>query len=385
VLLRAAVDARRHHPDGRLSAVVIRVRRLAALLLSLALVALVALLVLPGTAPSEAPAPAPAATPAPVAAPAPAAPAGAPTPSSPVAVAPLPVPPAAMLPGGVRIGIGDQKADMFSDPRFAALGVKYARLAIGWDAMTSVWQVQQLDVWLAGAKALGVEPLISFGHSRTQHRRVPTPDRMRLELRKLRTRYPWVRTFATWNEANHCGEPVCHRPKLVANIYRALRRECPSCKILAPEILDMPNAVDYVRAFRRELGFTPKTWGVHNYVEANRFRMTRLRGLLRAMPGADVWLTETGGLVRRDNGSTTDIPEGARHAGEVTRYLFDRIVPLNPRIKAIYLYHWNAGPTTVTWDSGLITPGGNERVSLFVLRRVLRFGLRPNASFRSPG
>ena len=27
---------------------------------------------------------------------------------------------------------------------------------------------------------------------------------------------------------------------------------------------------------------------------------------------------------------------------------------------------------------------GNERVALFVLRRVLRFGLRPDASFRSP-
>ena len=283
----------------------------------------------------------------------------------------------------MHVGIADQKFDMFSDARFAALGIRHARIAIGWDAMGSAWQVEQLDAWLGGAKALGIQPLISFGHSRTARRTVPTPDKMRLQLRALRTRYPWVKTFATWNEANHCGEPLCNRAKLAAGYYRALRRECPSCNILAPEILDTPNAVRWVKEFRRALGYTPKTWGVHNYIEANRFKMTRLRALLRAMPGADVWLTETGGLVRRDNGSTTDIPEGPRHAAKVTRYLFDHVLPRNPRVKAVYLYHWNAGPADTTWDSGLITPGGRERASLAVLRRVLRSGLRPRANVRS--
>ena len=106
----------------------------------------------------------------------------------------------------------------------------------------------------------------------------------------------------------------------------------------------MPNAVAWVRDFRRHLGYNPRRWGLHNYLEANRFKTTRLRALMRAMPRSDVWLTETGGLVRRNNGSTTDIPEGARHAGEVTRFLFDRVLPSNPQIKAVYLYHWNAGP-----------------------------------------
>jgi hypothetical protein len=146
----------------------------------------------------------------------------------------------------------------------------------------------------------------------------------------------------------------------------------------------MPNAVAWVRDFRRELGYTPKIWGVHNYVEANRFRMTRLRNLIRALPGADFWLTETGGLVRRDNASTTSIPQGVRHAADVTRYLFDRVLPLNPRIKAIFIYHWNAGPADVSWDSALIAPAGGARRALSVLRRVLRAGPRPHTSFRSP-
>lgn len=285
--------------------------------------------------------------------------------------------------GGVEVGIADQKADMFGDPRFATLGITRARLAIGWDALTSPWQVAELDAWLAGAKEAGVEPLISFMHSRTDRRKVPSPERLKYEFRRLRQIYPWVTTFATWNEANHCGEPLCHRPKLAAAYYRALRRECPSCTILAPELLDMPNMRGWVRDFHRALRFQPKIWGLHNYVEANRFKMRRLRELQRAAPRSQIWLTETGGLVRRDNGSTTEIPEGPRHAGEVTRFIFDRILPRNPRVARVYLYHWNSESPESSWDSALITPGGRERSAMFVLARVLRFGLRPGSDYRS--
>jgi len=284
---------------------------------------------------------------------------------------------------GVEVGIADQKDDMFFDPRFATLGITRARLAIGWDALSSRWQVEQLDAWLQGARSAGVEPLISFMHSRTNRRKVPSPERLKYEFRRFRQRYPWVTTFATWNEANHCGEPLCHRPTLAAAYYRALRKECPSCTILAPELLDMPNMRSWVRDFNRKLGYSPKIWGLHNYVEANRFKTRRLRQLLRIAPRSQVWLTETGGLVRRDNGSKTVIPEGPRHAGEVTRFIFDRILPRNPRITRVYLYHWNSESRKASWDSALITPGGRERSAMFVLARVLRFGVRPSASFRT--
>jgi hypothetical protein len=286
---------------------------------------------------------------------------------------------------GIEVGIADQKPDMFTDSRFTALGIRYARFSMAWDALTSPWQTDELDTWLQAARDAGVQPLVSFAHSRTNRRAKPTPERLKYEFRRFRQRYPWVTTFATWNEANLCGEPTCNRPSLAAGYYRALRKECPSCTILAPELLDMPNMVQWARDFRRAVGYVPKLWGVHNYVEANRFKQVRLRRFLRAMPGAKIWLTETGGLVRRDNASTTDIPEGPRHAGEVTRYIFDRILPTNPEIERVYIYHWNAGPASVTWDSGLINPSGGERSALFVLARVLRFGLRPQAPFRSQG
>ncbi len=290
---------------------------------------------------------------------------------------------AAALQRSVRIGIGDQKDDMFSDARFRRLGIRYARLAVPWDALHVLWQVQQLDAWMAAAHAAGVSPLLTFEHSRVHRRSLPKPIQLGRELRRLRTRYPWARTFATWNEANHCGEPTCHRTKLVAEYYRALRRACRSCTILAPEVLDMPNMANWVRTFCRRLGFKPRLWGVHNYVEANRFRMKRLRALLHVLPRAEIWLTETGGIVRRDNGSPTKLPQGVSHAAEVTRFIFDRVLPANPQIKAVYLYHWNAGPAGSSWDSALVTHGGHERTALAVLRRVLQVGLRPHASFRS--
>ena len=284
---------------------------------------------------------------------------------------------------GIEVGIADQKPDMFADPRFQALEIRHARLAVGWDVLLNDRSAAELDAWLQDARALGVEPLISFMHSRANRRSVPTPQRLRYEFRRLRRLYPWVTTFATWNEANHCGEPLCHRPKTAAAYYKVLRRECPTCTILAPEMLDMPGMGPWVRAFARHLGWMPRLWGLHNYVEANRFRTVRLRELLRATRRAEIWLTETGGLVRRDNNSRTRIPEGPSHAGRVTRFIFDSIVPRNREITRVYIYHWNSSSKTDTWDSALITPGGRERSALFVLSRVLRFGPRPLGSVRS--
>ena len=43
---------------------------------------------------------------------------------------------------------------------------------------------------------------------------------------KFRERYPWVRDYLTWNEANHCSQPTCRNPKRAAQYYLALRKHC---------------------------------------------------------------------------------------------------------------------------------------------------------------
>jgi len=282
---------------------------------------------------------------------------------------------AAVLPASahaVVVGLADQNATMFEDRRFGALDVRHARLAVAWDAMDYDWQRAEIDRWLVGARRQGVVPLVTFMHSRTHRRSLPTPERFKHEFRRFRRRWPWVREFATWNEANHCGEPTCHRPALVAAYYRKLRQACPRCRILAAELLDMPNISRYALAFRRAARTEPRLWGLHNYVEANRFRTGRTRRFLRATRG-DVWITETGGLVaRRNRSTTTDIPESPAHAARVTRFLFDGVLPISRRITRLYVYEWSVPTRRETWDSALIGPEGRRRPAYGVLVEELR-------------
>src|SRR3954462_3445979 len=77
----------------------------------------------------------------------------------------------------LTVAIADNKPDMFADPRFAASGIRNARLSVGWDALSSPWQGAELDAWLGAARAANVEPLVSFGNSRTDRRSLPTPER----------------------------------------------------------------------------------------------------------------------------------------------------------------------------------------------------------------
>jgi hypothetical protein len=284
----------------------------------------------------------------------------------------------------LTVGIADNKPDMFLDPRFAAAGISQARLSVGWDALSSPWQTEQLDQWLNAARAAHVDPLVSFGHSRTDRRKLPSPERFLFEFRRFRARYPWVTTFATWNEANHCGEPTCHRPQLVAAYYKALRRECRQCRILAAEVLDMPNMVSWVRSFRRAAHQEPRYWGLHNYIDANRARTTGTRRMLHAVKG-QVWFTETGGIVRRTNRHKVTFPESAKHAATATNFLFKKLVPLSRRVTRVYIYQWNAQASGMTWDSALIGPTGRPRPAFNVVERVLSAQARRRAARAAQG
>jgi hypothetical protein len=270
------------------------------------------------------------------------------------------------------VGIADQKAATFDDPRFRALGIRHVRRAVAWDALRSPWQVRELDAWLASARAAGAEPLITFGRSRVvgRSRALPTTAQYAAAVRAFRARYPWVRTFSTWNEANFCGELTCRKPQLVASFYRALKASCRGCTVLAADLLDTPNAVAWTKAFTRAARVRPRHWGLHNYISANRFDVERTRQILKATRG-QLWLTETGGLVARRNGSGIRLRQGAQHAARVTRFIFGRLTGLSPRVSRVYVYHWGSTSRRDTWDSALIGPDGAPRPAYGVLKGLL--------------
>ena len=272
------------------------------------------------------------------------------------------------------VGIGDQKPDMFSDPRFRELGIKDARLLVGWDSLRSRSQTAVLDRWMSAAREAGVHPLISFAHSLLPGRRrtLPKPVQMQREFLRFRARYPWVTAFATWNEGNHCGEPVCHRPELVATYYNAERRACPTCTILTAEVLDQPGMLAWIRAFMSKAHGDPRKmiWGIHNYVDANRLRTIGTRRLLAHTRGK-VWFTETGGIVYRRNRSHITFPESKAHAAIATRWLFQKLIPLSSRITRVYIYNWNSPAKRQTWDSAFFNPHGQARPAYSVFVREM--------------
>jgi hypothetical protein len=273
------------------------------------------------------------------------------------------------------VGIADQKPEMFTDPLFTGLKLSDARVAIAWNALHVGWQRRELDAWMTAAHAAGVRPLVTFDHARStsarKRKQLPRPEQLAHELRMLRRRYPFVRQFASWNEANYCGEKTCHRPELVAAYYRALKLACPSCRILAAELLDEPGMTSWVKAFIHKAKLQPKFWGLHNYLDANYLRTSGTRALLHATKG-EIWFTETGGIVKRRNVSTVRFTESTKHAATATRWVFNKLVALNRRrITHVYLFHWNPATAHDSWDSGLVNLHDRPRPAYRVLKRFL--------------
>ncbi len=280
----------------------------------------------------------------------------------------------------ITIGVGEQRPQFVSTQSFQRTRIGHARILVGWNAIRVSWQRAELDRWFIAVRAAGVTPLVTFGKSRESPDNLPTPARYRSAVNAFRARYPWVREFSAWNEANACGERTCRRAPLVAAYWRQLRLACHGCTVLAADLVDSPNITSWVREFRRAASMPPTRWGLHNYLDANRFSTSYTRATLRAIgSGARLWLTETGGLVDRRNRSRTRIPEGFEHAARATGYLFDDIRRVSGRIQRIYFYNWIADPPPFTWDSAFLNIHHGERRSYAVLRdrlaRLARAGI----------
>ena len=195
----------------------------------------------------------------------------------------------------------------------------------------------------------------------------PTPKQLVGAMKTLRASYPFVKDFSTWNEAN-----MNKKPELVAKWWLAMRKACPSCTVLGTDLLDKPNMIPWAQRFVKAAKRTPKVWGLHNYVDANTLSTKTTRKLLQSI-GGNIWFTETGGIVRRNNNSALVFPTGTDRAAQVTTFIFGRLAKLSPRIQRVYLYHWDTGVGGgPTWDSGFIGPEGETRPALAVLQGVRR-------------
>jgi hypothetical protein len=282
------------------------------------------------------------------------------------------------------VGIADQKPEVFYDERFRDLGLTDSHLVVPWDSMKRRWQIREIDSWLDAAASAGIhQPLIAFDRSRVRRNQKPTKRQYMRQFRKFRARWPHLRTFTVWNEPNLWHQPVAglKNVKFIVKLYKAVKRECRGCTVLPAELIDTPSMGTWVDRFEELLGRSPEAYGLHNYRDVNRRETKTTRRLLRATK-ADVWITETGGIVGREEGARAgQFPQTPGNAKKATRFLMRKMPKLSPRIKRIYIYHWSADKRGKEWDSAFIAPNGEARPALKVFERELkRLGL---GKFRS--
>jgi hypothetical protein len=278
---------------------------------------------------------------------------------------------------GPFVGISDQDPLTFSDPRFTALGMRYARLITPWNSIFS--EPDRLDTWLQAARDAGIDPLVAFNHGRgdacpSRPCKLPSVGEYTAAFKAFHLKYPWVRSIQPWNEANHQSQPTGKNPKRAAQFYNVVRSNCHGCTITAADVLDSPNLKRWLPAFRRYAKGKPRLWGLHNYTDTNRFRATGTKAMLKLVPG-QLWLTETGGIV---SFTTSKGKIALRHDESRARRAIDflfRLARKSPRITRVYVYQWRKTQSGDRFDAGLVAPNNAARPSLAALRRQL--GLPP--------
>ncbi|HEV2060765.1 MAG TPA: hypothetical protein VGR11_15545 [Solirubrobacteraceae bacterium] len=263
------------------------------------------------------------------------------------------------------VAVADQNARTFDDPVWQSLELEHTRIAVAWDIATGdpdTRAVRSLDA----AIAADVNVLVTWMPS---VKALPTKAEFTSAFVAFRRRWPAIREFATWNEPNLRGRRTASRPYLLVRYWKAMKANCPGCTVLAPELVDFPSAPAWARRFEKSLGHSKLTWGLHNYGDANRFRLLKesvTAKMLRAVKGS-IWLTETGGLV-----DVPGFPYDEARAARATARVF-KLADLSPeRISRVYLYHWRAPPGGAgTWDSALLSGDDQPRPAFWTLTGVL--------------
>jgi hypothetical protein len=280
-------------------------------------------------------------------------------------------PPAAQA--AVRVGIADQHPSAFSDARLRALNLEAARLVVPYDAATS--EPATVKAWLDAVAAAGMTPHVAFEHltgDRCPSRPCKLPSRAAYAaaVRAFIARFPQVRTYTAWNEANHVSQPTATNPEAAAGYYDELRAACAACTIVAGDVLDSGSYVRWLRRFQAATGSSPQLWGLHNYSDVTYGTTTGTAAVLAATTGT-LWIEETGGIVvRRDASGRVLLASDEQRAAQAIDRAF-ALAATRPRIGRMYVYQWRAGASD-EFDSGLVRPDGSARPSYATLLNDLK-------------
>ncbi len=276
-------------------------------------------------------------------------------------------------------GIGDEHAQMFGEPLWQQLHTKIVRYIAPYDAAVRGYYRDQATAWIRAAEAQHEQVLVAFYHSEYTPTKMPSVAAYQHDVQKFVKLFPNVKQYQSWDEANRGYSPGAFSSpsaSAAARYYQALIRVCRGCTVVGLDLLDAENigpTLQYISEFKQEIGrletIMPKIWGLHNYSDVNRLESWRTRELVRVL-GGQVWLTETGGLVKFGGAFPNDHGSGLTRAAKVLKFMFGLAGSL-PQIKRLYIYDWTGGTSSTRFDAGLMNPHGRPRAGYVVVCRAL--------------
>ena len=71
-------------------------------------------------------------------------------------------------------------------------------------------------------------------YSKSSACRAPSKAAYTTAFKKFKAAFPWIKTYAPWNEANHVSQPTAKSPKRTADYYAAMRANCRAARSSPP-------------------------------------------------------------------------------------------------------------------------------------------------------
>jgi hypothetical protein len=276
-------------------------------------------------------------------------------------------------------GIGNETAGMFRNQLWKNLHTKIVRYVAPYDAAVHVPSLNNAITFIQGAEASHEQVLVAFYHSEYTPTKMPSTATYKHDIEKFIKLFPRVRQYESWDEANRGNEPhqfSSPSATLAAQYYQQLIRVCKGCTAIGLDVLDAENispTLTYIAEFKHEIGHLetvmPKIWGLHNYSDINRMESWRTNDLVKAL-GGQVWLTETGGLVKFGGAFPNKNGSGLTRSAKVLKYMF-AVAGSHPQIKRLYIYDWNGGTASTRFDAGLTNIHEQARAGYVTVCRQL--------------
>jgi hypothetical protein len=285
----------------------------------------------------------------------------------------------------VRIGIGDQNAEMFAHPDYQRMKIRQVRYFIPWNAMEDEHQRLRARRWVQTAMLSGHRPYlhVSTDDLRSGRGTLPTTVQYRSRVGRL-VRYfraLGVRDFGAWNEVNHSSQPTHTSPWRAAHFFKIMRRSVfsgcgRSCRVVGLDVLDQRGVESYINRWMNHVGRGYasrylRVVGIHNYSDVNRRRTTGLENIMAAVRRhtrrPNFWLTETGGVVQLGE----SWPCHHTRAANRIDFLFTTVARFRNDLQRVYLYNWTGGDCEIRFDAGLTNADGSLRRGYASMRRGL--------------